>query len=118
MVGQFAKNPSSEHFNAINQILRYFTGSPERGITFRGEKELKLIEYSDSDWARDHADRKSTFEFIFMLNEGPISYASKKQVVIALSLTEAKYVALCLAVCEATWLQLLLTELGLLTLNN
>ena len=118
MVSRFAKNPSSEHFNAIDQILRYLAGSPERGITLGGEKELKLIGYSDSDWAGDHADRKSTSGFIFMLNGGPISCASKKQAVVALSSTEAEYVAPSLAACEATWLRLLLTELGLLTPND
>lgn len=50
IVSRFAKNPSSEHFNAIDQILRYLARSRKRGITtFRGEKELKLIGYSDSD---------------------------------------------------------------------
>lgn len=50
-----------------------------------------------------------------MLNGGPISYASKKQAVVALSSTEAEYIALGLAAREATWLRLLLMELGLLT---
>ena len=115
MVSRFAKNPSLGHFNAIDQNLRYLAGSRDRGIIFGGEKELKLVGYSDSDWARDHADRKSTSGFVFMLNGGPISYASKKQAVVALSSTEAEYVALSLAAREATWLRLLLTELGLLT---
>ena len=118
MVSRFTKNPSSEHFNAIDQILRYLAVSPERGITFGREKELKLIGYSDSDWAGYHADRNPTSRFIFMLNGGPISYTSKKQTVIALLSTEAKYIAFSLAAREATWLQLLLTKLGLLTLNN
>ena len=115
MVSRFAKNLSSEHFNAIDQILRYLARSCERGIIFGGEKELKLVGYSDSDWAGDHADRKSTSGFVFMLNGGPISYASRKQAVVALSSTEAEYVALSLAAREATWLRLLFTELGLLT---
>ena len=76
-----------------------------------GEKELKRVGYSDSDWAGDHVDRKSTSGFAFMLNRGPISYASRKQAVIALSCTEAEYVALSLAAREATWLRPLLTEL-------
>ena len=102
IVSRFVKHPSSEHFNAIDQILRYLAGSPERGITFGGEKELKLIGYSDSDWAGDHADQKSTSGFIFILNRGPISYASKKQAVVTLSLTEAEYVGFSLAAREAT----------------
>lgn len=49
-----------------------------------------------------------------MLNKEPVSWCSKKQPTVALSLTEAKYITLTLAIEEATWLHLLLTELGLL----
>ena len=85
-------------------------------ITYGGEKggELIIKGYSDSDWASDHSTRKSTSGFIFMLNGGPISWRSKKQATVALSSTEAEYVALTLAAKEATWLRLLLTEIGLL----
>ncbi len=53
-----------------------------------------------------------------MLNGGPVSWCSKKQAMVALSFTEAEYIALTLSVKEATWLQLLLTELGLLQLDQ
>lgn len=43
-----------------------------------------------------------------------MSWCSKKQRTVALSSTEAEYIALALAAKEATWLRLLLTELGLL----
>lgn len=49
-----------------------------------------------------------------MLNGGPVSWCSKNQRTVALSSTEAEYIALTLAAKEATWLRLLLTELGLL----
>ncbi len=114
MVSRFAKNPGPDYFSAVDQILRCLAGSPERDITFGGESELNLIGYSDSDWAGDHADKKSTLGFVFTLNEGPIRYGSKKQAVVALSSTEAEYVALSLEAQEATWLRLLLMELGLL----
>lgn len=49
-----------------------------------------------------------------MLNGGPVSWCSKRQATVALSSTEAEYTALTLAAKEATWLRLLLTELGVL----
>lgn len=58
--------------------------------------------------------QKVNIGIFFTLNGGPISYGSKKQAVVTLSSTEAEYVTLSLAAREATWLRLLLTELGLL----
>lgn len=48
IISQCAKNPSSEHFNAIHQILNYLTGNHERRIKFGGKKKLKLVGYSHS----------------------------------------------------------------------
>lgn len=53
-----------------------------------------------------------------MLNGRPVSCCSKRQSTVALSSTEAEYIALTLAAKEATWLRLLLTELGLLVLEQ
>ena len=114
VVSRFAKNPSHQHTEAVKTILRYLKGSRDRGITFGGEKELCIEGYSDSDWAGDKESRKSTSGYIFMLNGGPVSWCSKRQATVALSSTEAEYRALTLAAGEATWLRLLLTELGLL----
>ena len=77
-------------------------------------KALTIEGYSDSDWAGDKDSRKSASGYIFMLNGGPVSWCSKRQATVALSSTEAEYIALTLAAKEATWLRLLLTELGLL----
>lgn len=74
IVSQFAKNPSSEDFNIINQILQYLAESPDKGITFEENENLKLIKYLDSDWAGDHSDSKSISKFIFLPNSGLISY--------------------------------------------
>lgn len=79
---------------------------------------LTIEAYSDFDWAGDKSSRRSTSGFIFMLNGGPVSWCSKRQATVALSSTEAEYIALTLAAKEATWLRLLLTELGLLTTDS
>ena len=47
-----------------------------------------------------------------------MSWYSKKQLTVALLSTEAEYIALTLVAKEATWLRLLLTELGLLQSNQ
>lgn len=114
VASRFAKNPGHQHTEAVKTIFRYLKGSRDQGITYGGQDKLLVEGYLDSDWAGDKDSRKSTSGFIFMLNGGPVSWCSKKQPTVALSSTEAEYIALTLAAKEATWLRLLLTELELL----
>ena len=116
-VSRHSKNPSRTHMEAAKHILRYLSATKDRGITFGGG-DLTIQGYSDSDWAGDKEERKSTSGYVFMLNNGPISWCSKRQTTVALSSTEAEYMALTLAAKEATWLRLLMTELGLMTIDN
>ena len=71
-----------------------------------------MIGFTDSDWAGDRTDRKSTSGYVFMLAEGPMSWSSKKQSAIALSYTEAKYIGVVNAATQCLWLQGLLGECG------
>ena len=89
----------------------------KRGITYGGG-DMSVQGYSDSDWAGDREDRKSTSGYIFMLNNGPISWCSKRQKTVALSSTEAEYMALTLAAKETIWIRLWMTELGLIKTDD
>lgn len=68
--------------------------------------------YSDSDFAGDLDDRKSTSGSVFLLAGGAISWSSKKQPVVTLSTTEAEYVAAAACACQCIWLRRILTTLG------
>ncbi len=102
VASRFAKNLGHQHTEAVKTILRYLKSSRDRGITYGGRDKLLVEGYSDSDWAGDKDSRKSTSGFIFMLNGEPVSWCSKKQPTVALSSTEAEYIALTLAAKEAT----------------
>lgn len=84
---------------------------------FERELKLYLVEYLNSDWAENHANRKSISRFVFFLNKGSFNYSSKKQMVVVLSSIEVEYMALSYVIQEATWLQLFLTELRFLQLD-
>ena len=73
VVSRHVKNPGKTHMEAAKHILRYLSGTKNRGITFGGE-DLCMQGYSDSDWAGDKEQRKSTSGYVFMLNNGPISW--------------------------------------------
>eukprot|EP00253_Pinus_taeda_P021556 PITA_21556 len=65
-----------------------------------------------SDWAGSVDDRKSTSSYVFHMSSGAISWASKKQPIVALSTVEAEYVAATAAACQAVWMRRMLRSLG------
>jgi hypothetical protein len=71
-----------------------------------------LVGFTDSDWAIDPDDRKSTTGYVFILGSGPITWAYKKQHAIALSSIEVEYRAVVNASQEALWLRKILSEFG------
>ncbi|KAE8714902.1 hypothetical protein F3Y22_tig00110187pilonHSYRG00229 [Hibiscus syriacus] len=68
--------------------------------------------YVDSDYAGDLDNRRSTTGYVFTLGGGPICWKSTVQSVVALSTTEAEYMAAAEAAKEALWLTGLVKELG------
>jgi hypothetical protein len=63
-----------------------------------------LVGFTDSDWAGDPDDRKSTVGYVFSLGSGPVTWAYKKQQAIFLSLVEEEYRVVVNASQEALWL--------------
>lgn len=61
----------------------------------------------------DMKTRKSTIGLIMKLGESTIAWSSSKQKIVALSTTEAEYVAASQAVKEIIWVKSLLTDLAL-----
>lgn len=110
-LSRFNNNYNQSHWNAVKRIMRYLKATIDTKLTFTKKNNNTLFGYSDADWAGDISDRKSTTGYVFCLSNGPISWSSKKQPTIALSTTEAEYMAMSSAVQEALWLTGLLSEL-------
>jgi hypothetical protein len=68
--------------------------------------------YADADWGGDLDERKSTSGYIFLLNNGVISWSSKKQNCISLSTMKAEFMAFSVALQEAVWFRRFLNHLG------
>ncbi|KAK2424896.1 hypothetical protein QL285_035206 [Trifolium repens] len=96
IVSRFMEKPKTSHLIAVKRILRYVKGTIECGILFPA---------SDSNWRGDVEDRKSTADYMFYYGGAPISWCSKKEPVVALSLCEAEYIAASLSTCQAVWLK-------------
>lgn len=89
--------PCESHWKATKKVLRYLKGTLNFGIIYTVEFDVELAGYSDSDWAGNPDDRKSTTGYVFNIGSGPISWSSKKQPTVSLSSTKAEYKALCSA---------------------
>lgn len=107
----FMSEPRQIHLVAIKHTLRYLRGTVGYGLKYSSSMDLILEGYTDSDWAGIVTDRKSTSGCCFNLGSAMISWCSRKQTSVALSIAEAKYIAACVATCEAVWLRKLLAGL-------
>jgi len=95
---------------AVKGVLRCLRGATRLGVAYGAYKPLQG--YVDAEWAGDVDACRSTTGFIFTLNDGLVSWASKRQSTVATTTAEAEYVAAAMATKEALWLRKLLSALG------
>jgi len=110
-VTKFSAKPTKQHWIAVKRIMRYLRGTIYYGLLYSRNGSKKCIGYSDSDWAGDLDDRKSTSGYLFQISGAAVSWRSKKQTCVALSTAEAEYMALAGAAQEAIWMRQLSSEL-------
>lgn len=103
-------NPHSEHLAAAKHLLRYLSNTINYQIIYRKSRR-DLYGYTDADWGGNKDDRKSFTGHVFFLASSPVSWESKKQPTVALSSTEAEYMALCSASKEIVFLRNLISEM-------
>eukprot|EP00253_Pinus_taeda_P028708 PITA_28708 len=90
----------------------HFSRSSSLAIQGGAKAAPLLVGFTDSDWAGDPDDRKSTAGYVFTLGSGPITWACKKRAAISLSSAEAEYRGALEASKEALWLRQILSEFG------
>jgi hypothetical protein len=113
-VGTLSKHsatPGDEHWNTLKRAYRYLRKTSNKRLTFRGNGETSLCSFVDADWASDTNDRCSIMGHVFLMAGGAVSWQSKKQDSVALSSTEAEYMAAASATKEAIWINTFLDEL-------
>ena len=116
VVSRYMANPGKEHWSAVKWVLRYLRGTSSYCISYNKSSEY-VCEYVNSDFAGDLDKRRSTSGYVFTLAGGAISWMSKLQEIVALSTTEAEYIAASHACKEAIWLKGLFGEFGRLQDN-
>ncbi|KAK8933558.1 Eukaryotic translation initiation factor 3 subunit H [Platanthera zijinensis] len=113
VVSRFIHEPRISHLQAVERILRYLKTAPGQGLVYKpSSSPLSLIAYSDADYAGSLDDRRSTSGYYTYFEGHLITWRSKKQSVVARSSAEAEYCSMIAVVSELTWLEGLLSDLG------
>lgn len=107
-------SPTMEHWTQAKKVLRYLKKTKTYSLTLGRNKNAELTGYVDANFAPNHSGRRSTTGYIFFYNGGAISWKSTVQPTVALSSSEAEYMALASATQEAIYLRQILKELGIL----
>ncbi|RZC26243.1 Retrovirus-related Pol polyprotein from transposon RE2 [Glycine soja] len=79
LLNRYLEHPTQLHLHLAKRVLGYIQGTTEFGIFYKKGGSDKLIAYSDSDYARDVDDKKSTTGNVFLFGSAAISWCSKKQ---------------------------------------
>jgi hypothetical protein len=77
-VSRFMQETHELHWKVAKHILRYVQGTITFGIHYATDSTLDLIGFTDSDWADDSIDRKSTSGYSLSLGFGPVGRARSK----------------------------------------
>jgi hypothetical protein len=116
---RFCNNPRQPHSMAVKRICRYLLKTHSHGLRFKPDPSRGLECYVDADWAGSWQHRSSSDPlsahsrsgYVIMYAGCPIIWSSKMQTLIALSTTEAEYIALSSALRDVIGVMQLMTEL-------
>jgi hypothetical protein len=104
--------PRAVYIDAIDRILRFLKGTPEKGIRKKCNNSNEVCDYSDADWAGNF-NRKSTTGFCIFVDENLATWKSKKQNIVARSSAEAEYRVMTSTASEIVWIKQLLMDIGI-----
>jgi hypothetical protein len=110
-LAQMSAAPTTYNWHCLIHVLKYVSGTRNFRLKYSNTGDV-LFGYSDADFAGCPATRRSTSGYLFVLGGAAISWRSTKQPVVALSSTEAEYIAGALATQEIIYLRVLMRDFG------
>ncbi|XP_060962298.1 secreted RxLR effector protein 161-like [Cannabis sativa] len=114
-LSRFISNPGEDHWTGLKWLLRYLKTTSNYGLKFeKTGSTLKLEGFVNADYASNKDTRNSITSYCFQLNLCYINWKSQLQPVVALSTTEAEFMAITEAFKEATWINGILQEISML----
>jgi hypothetical protein len=109
-LSRFNMNPSEEHHDAADHLIQYLLGTKNFALQLGGGDSLDT--WSDSSFADNSMDRKSSQGYVIKLFGGVVGWRANKQDTVTTSTTEAELLSLAQATKEALFASRLIKELG------
>ncbi|KAK6140662.1 hypothetical protein DH2020_025596 [Rehmannia glutinosa] len=113
LCARYQANPKITHLKSLKRIIRYVGGTTNLGIWYTKDTNTNLVEFSDSDWAGDVDHRKSTTGGCFYLGNNLVSWYSRKQNCVSLSIAESEYVVVGSCCSQLFWMNQMIEDYGL-----
>jgi hypothetical protein len=110
MCARFQASPRKSHLKATKRILRYLKHTQDVGLWYPKGANFELIGYSDSDYAGDKVERRSTSDICQLLGRSLVSWSSKRQNSVVLSTAEVEYVATGSCCAQILWIKATLKD--------
>jgi hypothetical protein len=112
-LARFNSNPGPKHWAAVKHLLRYLKGMLEHKLHYSGELGPDMFTtYCDASHGDCKDTGRSTGGYVTLMAGGAIGWSSQLQGIIALSTTEAEFIAAVEAGKEITWMRNILHEFG------
>ena len=106
---RYQANPKESHMIALKRIIKYVETTADFDVWYNKDTNDVLARYSDTDWAGNVDDRKSTSWGCNNL----VSWMSKRQNSISLSTIEVEYIAAGSCCIQLLSMQKLLHDYGI-----
>nr|GEU44869.1 zinc finger, CCHC-type [Tanacetum cinerariifolium] len=102
IVSRYLATPGKNHWEAVKWILKYLKGTADVGLVYdRNQgKHVDINGFVDANYAKDPDKGRLITGYVFMVHGCVVSWKATLQHVVALSTTEAEYMALTKAVKE------------------
>ncbi|XP_070005962.1 secreted RxLR effector protein 161-like [Nicotiana sylvestris] len=105
LCARFQSNSKESHLKAAKRILRYLKEMQDLVLYYPSCDSFNLIGYADVDYAGYLIDRKNTFGMDHFLGSCLISWGTRKQNSVALSIAEAEYIAAASYCAQLLWIK-------------
>ncbi|GJT96568.1 retrovirus-related pol polyprotein from transposon TNT 1-94 [Tanacetum coccineum] len=113
MYARYQARPTEKYLHAVKRIFRYLRGTVNRGLWYPKDSSIALTTFSDADHAGCQDTCRSTSGSMQFLGDRLVSWSSKRQKSVAISSTEAEYIAISGCCAQILWMRSQLTDYGL-----